>query len=83
MPWKVTLATPQVKRYTPATWEVVAGRRVGRVSEDEVVVFDSSGTALQDVAAAATVYERAVASRSGLTVELGLAPRTAMGTNKL
>jgi alanine dehydrogenase len=54
----------------------VAGRRVGRVSEDEVVVFDSSGTALQDVAAAATVYERAVASRSGLTVELGLTPRT-------
>jgi alanine dehydrogenase len=64
-------------------WEVVAGRRVGRVSDDEVVVFDSSGTALQDVAAAATVYERAVASRSGLTVELGLTPRTAMGTNRL
>ncbi len=51
-------------------WEVVAGRRVGRLSDDEVVVFDSSGTALQDVAAAATVYERAVANRSGLTIEL-------------
>lgn len=41
-------------------WEVVTGRRPGRVSADEVVVFDSCGTALQDVAAAATVYERAL-----------------------
>jgi alanine dehydrogenase len=52
-------------------WEVVAGRRAGRASDDEVVVFDSTGTALQDVAAAATVYERAVVSRSRLTVDLG------------
>jgi ornithine cyclodeaminase/alanine dehydrogenase-like protein (mu-crystallin family) len=58
-------------------WEVVAGRRVGRLSDDEVVVFDSSGTALQDVAAAAAVYERAVESRSGLMVDLGMAGHSA------
>ena len=39
--------------------EVVAGRKPGRVSRDEVIVFDSTGTALQDVAAAAAVYEKA------------------------
>lgn len=39
--------------------EIVAGRKPGRRSDDEIVVFDSTGTALQDVAAAALVYERA------------------------
>jgi alanine dehydrogenase len=39
--------------------EVVAGRKRGRVHNDEIIVFDSTGTALQDVAAAAAVYEKA------------------------
>ncbi|MCI0351132.1 MAG: ornithine cyclodeaminase family protein [Acidobacteriales bacterium] len=43
--------------------EVVAGRKLGRTSPEEITVFDSTGTALQDVAAAAIVYERALASR--------------------
>jgi len=40
--------------------EVVAGKKPGRISEEEVIVFDSTGMALQDVAAAAVVYEKAV-----------------------
>ena len=40
--------------------EVVAGKKRGRLNDEEIVVFDSTGTALQDVAAAAAVYERAV-----------------------
>lgn len=40
--------------------EVVAGVKPGRRSDAEIVVFDSTGTALQDVAAAALVYEKAV-----------------------
>jgi alanine dehydrogenase len=52
-------------------WQVVAGHRAGRASADEVVVFDSTGTALQDVAAAAAVYERAAESRSRFAVDLG------------
>ena len=40
--------------------EVVAGKKRGRLSDDEIVVFDSTGTALQDVAAAAAVYEKAI-----------------------
>ena len=40
--------------------EIVAGLKPGRTSDDEIIVFDSSGTALQDVAAAAAVYRRAL-----------------------
>jgi ornithine cyclodeaminase/alanine dehydrogenase-like protein (mu-crystallin family) len=39
--------------------DIVAGRRPGRTRTDEITIFDSSGTALQDVAAAAAVYEKA------------------------
>jgi len=38
--------------------DVIRGR--GRTSDDEVFVFDSTGTALQDVAVASIAYERAV-----------------------
>jgi alanine dehydrogenase len=40
--------------------EIIAGIKPGRLSDDEIVVFDSTGMALQDVVAAAIVYERAV-----------------------
>jgi alanine dehydrogenase len=39
--------------------DIVAGRRPGRTRTDEITIFDSSGTALQDVATAVAVYERA------------------------
>lgn len=45
--------------------EIVAGRKPGRISEEEIIVFDSTGTALQDVAAAAVVYERALKQELG------------------
>ena len=41
--------------------EVVAGVKPGRERADEVTVFDSTGTGLQDVAAAIAVYRIAVA----------------------
>ncbi|HEX7778980.1 MAG TPA: ornithine cyclodeaminase family protein [Vicinamibacterales bacterium] len=49
---------------------VVAGRIAGRTNRDAVFVFDSTGTALQDVAAAALVYRRAAAAGAGLRVLL-------------
>jgi alanine dehydrogenase len=49
--------------------EVVAGRKPGRESGEEVIVFDSTGTALQDVATAAMVYEKAVAARRGIILD--------------
>jgi len=48
----------------------VAGRRPGRTREDEITIFDSSGTALQDVAAAVAVYEKARATGRGTAVNL-------------
>jgi alanine dehydrogenase len=51
--------------------EIIAGKKVGRVAEDEIVIFDSTGTALQDVAAAAIVYESALKSGAGTRFNLG------------
>jgi alanine dehydrogenase len=51
--------------------DVVAGRHPGRQRADEIIIFDSTGTALQDVAAAQLVYRRAVASGAGASVEFG------------
>jgi alanine dehydrogenase len=51
--------------------DVVAGRRPGRTRDDEITVFDSSGTALQDVAAAVVVYEKACLTGRGTEVSLG------------
>ena len=39
---------------------------------EEIVVFDSTGTALQDVAAAAAIYEMAAADPSLPRVALGV-----------
>jgi ornithine cyclodeaminase/alanine dehydrogenase-like protein (mu-crystallin family) len=50
--------------------QVIAGMRPGRTSAEEITVFDSTGTALQDVAAAAMVYERACAAAAGATIDL-------------
>ena len=50
--------------------DVVAGRRPGRTREDEITIFDSSGTALQDVAAAVAVYEKASTVGRGTAVKL-------------
>jgi ornithine cyclodeaminase/alanine dehydrogenase-like protein (mu-crystallin family) len=50
--------------------DVVCGRRPGRTRDDEITVFDSSGTALQDVAAAVAVYQKASALGRGTEVRL-------------
>lgn len=49
--------------------EIVAGQKSGRVSEEEITIFDSTGTALQDVAAAALVYEKARAGGIGRRID--------------
>lgn len=45
--------------------EIITGKKPGRTSGDEIIIFDSTGTALQDVAAAAIVYEKAIGKVSG------------------
>ena len=51
--------------------DVVSGRRPGRTRPDQITIFDSSGTALQDVAAAVAVYEKARGTGRGREVTLG------------
>jgi len=46
--------------------EIVAGRLPGRESQEEITIFDSTGMALQDVAAAAFLFEKAERIGSGV-----------------
>ena len=50
--------------------QLVAGKRAGRASDSEVTIFDSTGTALQDVAAAIAVYEKAREAPDALRINL-------------
>jgi alanine dehydrogenase len=45
--------------------ELVAGLKPGRSRADQTIVFDSTGTGLQDVAAAIAVYRRAIEEKAG------------------
>jgi alanine dehydrogenase len=45
--------------------EILAGRKRARASAQEIIVFDSTGTGLQDVAAAIAVYRRALDEQAG------------------
>lgn len=51
--------------------DLVSGAKAGRSAPDEIIIFDSTGTALQDVAAAAFIYERRADLASARTVDLG------------
>lgn len=45
--------------------DIVSEKKPGRCSTSEIIIFDSTGTALQDVAAAAAIYRKAVLTESG------------------
>jgi ornithine cyclodeaminase/alanine dehydrogenase-like protein (mu-crystallin family) len=51
--------------------QVVANRKSGSLTPDEIIIFDSTGVAIEDVALAANVYERALADGSGVKLPLG------------
>ena len=50
--------------------EVIAGRKPGRERADEVIVFDSTGTGLQDVGAAIAVYRNALQEENSMKGKL-------------
>lgn len=52
--------------------EVIAGIKLGRSSAGEIIVFDSTGMALQDVVAAAAVFEKAI--KNGVGTRIDFAP---------
>lgn len=51
--------------------DVIVGRKPGRLRADERIVFDSTGTAIQDVACAAAIWQRAVARGVGTSFAFG------------
>ena len=68
-------AAIQAKAITPQQvygdlGDLLCGRKAGRVSEDEVTFFDSSGVAAQDVVVAAYVYEKAKERGLGTSVDV-------------
>jgi len=59
-----------------ALGEIVVGEKAGRTSDDGITVFDSTGLAIQDVAAAHVVYTEAEANDNGTVFDLlGLGDR--------
>ena len=50
--------------------DVVAGRVAGRTDPEQLFVFDSTGTAIEDLAAAEMLYEIARADPSAMRVAL-------------
>ncbi|MFI6323290.1 ornithine cyclodeaminase family protein [Nonomuraea sp. NPDC050556] len=50
--------------------DVIRGVKPGRLSPDEIIVFDSTGTAIQDVAAAEALYQSALRAGVGRTLPL-------------
>jgi alanine dehydrogenase len=45
--------------------EIVAGHKIGRGADNEIIVFDSTGVAIEDAITAGAVYERALANGIG------------------
>jgi len=43
---------------------------VGRVSDEEITIFDSTGLAIQDIATAYLLYKKALEKGIGLRVEV-------------
>jgi alanine dehydrogenase len=48
--------------------EIVAGKKKGRTSPDEITMFKATGLAIQDVGTASKVYELAKAKKVGITL---------------
>jgi alanine dehydrogenase len=52
--------------------EVVAGRKPGRTSASETIIFDSTGVAIEDAVAAVAVYEKAGETGAGTRFEFSV-----------
>jgi len=49
--------------------EVVAGKKKGRTKDSDITVFDSTGLAIQDVATADMVYQKALKENMGIKLQ--------------
>ena len=51
--------------------EIVAGNKAGRTTEDEIIIFDSTGVAIEDAITAVAVYEKARTENVGSYFNFG------------
>ncbi|MCC5951871.1 MAG: ornithine cyclodeaminase family protein [Acidimicrobiia bacterium] len=61
---------PSVAAVHASLGEVLTGTRPGRTADDEIIVFDSTGTGLQDAAAARAAVQRATERGVGTSAPL-------------
>ena len=54
---QVLLPTATTEDVSATLADLAAGVQPGRINADEIVIFDSTGTGVQDVAAAAAAYD--------------------------
>jgi alanine dehydrogenase len=52
--------------------QIIARQKPGRTFNDEIIIFDSTGMALQDVGAAAIVYEKAIQRGVGMMLNFAV-----------
>ena len=52
--------------------DIVAGKAPGRTSDDQITLFKSVGTGIQDIALASVIYQKAL--DAGLGTDLGQFP---------
>jgi ornithine cyclodeaminase/alanine dehydrogenase-like protein (mu-crystallin family) len=45
--------------------EIVAGQKAGRTTDDEIIIFDSTGVAIEDAITAVAVYDKACTAKMG------------------
>jgi len=50
--------------------EIVVGKKKGRITKDELTVFDSTGLAIQDVAICDLIYKTALKNKTGRWIKL-------------
>ena len=50
--------------------EIISGKKVGRASNKQITLFDSTGLAIQDAAVAKTIYKKAIKKDVGIKIDL-------------
>jgi alanine dehydrogenase len=50
--------------------QIIAGRKQGRASDQQITIFDSTGVAIEDIAVASLLYRKAKDKGLGISVNL-------------
>lgn len=68
----VPLKNGDIKEVSGSICDLLVGKTEGRKSADEITVFDSTGLAIQDLAVAKMVWQRAIERDAGVKMEFSM-----------